>query len=181
MTQKVKIALSIVAWIVVEAMSIGFWYSQPVGAETILLVLLALLIVLSASKHAYHYAFKRRAYIKPDMKRLDPDARVDFVLNHFELHRTQRWYEFLLFGMLILAGCDPFRVLGAQFIARVPFQGLINWSVGKPFVDKDEPKTYTVTKPDGSKEVVNKFFPGRRSLLKPVFGAALIWVSLWLQ
>ena len=189
MNPKIKTIIMIVAEIVFLIRDVRL---SP-STEASLMVLLFLLIVLTGSKHAFHYA---------SGPMLQPMNSLRLrIYKHFEIHVTQRWLEFGSFILLVLAGVEPFKVLGTQFLARIPFQGLINWGSGKPFIDKDESKTYTYVRGryflrlrnkirklfgksliiyDTTPVMVKKFLPGYKSLWKIVFGVVLIGSTiLW--
>lgn len=184
----------ILSLLVIEPLFQEFGVQLPVFTEIMLLIALFLGIILTGTKHAYHYALRSN-------NALTLNRRQQFVIGRLELHSTQVWYEFSLFALLILAGVDPLKVIGVQFLARVPFQGVINWGVGKPFIDKNEPRVYAITRnryfsgiQNFFRKIANlppvypvatihvkKFLPGYWSLLKPVIGIILIYISFKLS
>lgn len=131
----------------------------------LLLVLEAFVIVWTGAKHAYHYSQRTRAHY-------EPLGRIGWVARNFENHLTQMWGEYVLFALLWFIGVPAFAILGAQFVARIPFQGLINWSTGAAFVDAGEAPHWYVR---GAKRW--KVLPGTWSLAKIPIGCVLIYLG----
>lgn len=162
------------------------WYASisPL-AELGLLALVFAIIVLTGMKHAWVYVKDAGSY-RSDAKAIEyihgPYAgskirtkwlseNESWVYHNLEIHNTQWIGEYVVFALAMLSGASPLRVLGVQFLARLLFQGYINWGSGKPFIDMNEQGEW------GHGEKVTKFLPGRWSLLKPVIGVACIGAS----
>lgn len=120
-------------------------------------------IVWTGSKHAYHYSQRTGAQVVP------VDPRMAWVSKNLELHLTQMWGEWAFYALLWMCGVPALAILGTQFLARIPFQGFINWSIGHRFVDPHEASYWTI----GTAKRW-KVLPGNASLLKIPIGVLLI-------
>jgi hypothetical protein len=118
-------------------------------------------VLWTGSKHAYHYSQRTGRTV--------PLGRPGWVARNLELHSTQMWGEWTLYALIWMAGVPALAILGCQFVARIPFQGFINWSIGHRFVDPHEATFWTI----GDRKRY-KFLPGNLSLWKIPIGIALI-------
>jgi len=110
---------------------IAGWWILPLGAEAFLLALEAVVTAAQGMKHGWFYAHKGDAH----------DDVPEWFLDRFELHYVDRRLMWVMYALLIAAGCDVVRVLLAQSVARPVFQGFINVGAGKSFIS-EEKSTY---------------------------------------
>lgn len=169
MNPNLKAALMFVGYIGLDIAAVLWYVSIPVLPEIGLLALVFAAIVWTGMKHGWIYS-------QPGGQHYDRDIGwihrgQDFVYHKLEIHNTQWIGEYVIFAIAMLGGASPLRVLGAQFLARLIFQGYINWGSGKPFIDLNEHGEW------GHGKKVTKFLPGRWSLMKPVIGVACIAAS----
>jgi hypothetical protein len=137
------------------------WWALPLGAEVVLLVLLAVVLVAQGAKHGWFYSFR-----KCGQKGSTPEWFP-------ELHWTDRRMMWAMYALLSLAGCDVVRVLLAQSVARPGFQALIGLgATGKPF---EEQATYRERHLlGGTWQTIEKGFIGRERLWLAAVNAVLL-------
>ena len=90
-------------------------------------------------------------------------------LANLDLHAVDAVQEYAYYGLFLLAGINVVLALGASMVVRPAFQGIINWSVGRNFLDATEAPTWRLLGVS-----VPKPFYGKRRLIGMAIGALLM-------
>lgn len=89
----------------------------------------------------------------------------------WDIHGAAEVHTALIYATVYVAGLDPVQAAGAGLVGAVLFQGFINLSFGRPFIDHGENRRYMVY---GRDLTFKRIFTGEGRYAELVVGSALI-------